>query len=202
MNAATLHSIKGAIIALLGEKLPSYLTYHNTAHTLYVEQVAEAIGKAEGIAEGELLLLQVAALLHDIGFVSGNDSHEETSCQIARQLLSDYHFLPTQIELICGMIMATRIPQSPKTKLEEILADADLEYLGTNGYDVIAEGLYAELVYLKGPITELEWLEIQIQFFETHRYYTEYCLANRQPIKLINLLKLKNRYNALLARGE
>ena len=34
------------------------------------------------------------------------------------------------IEIICGIIMATKIPQRPKNYLEEIICDADLNYLG------------------------------------------------------------------------
>jgi len=33
------------------------------------------------------------------------------------------------------MIMATKIPQSPKNLLEQIICDADLDYLGRERYE-------------------------------------------------------------------
>ena len=49
---------------------------------------------------------------------------------MAKEELPKFGLSEKDIELICGMIMATKIPQNPKTKLEKIIADADLEYLG------------------------------------------------------------------------
>ena len=48
-------------------------------------------------------------------------------------------------EQICGMIMATKIPQSPKNYLEQILCDADLDYLGRDDFYDIGGTLFKEL---------------------------------------------------------
>ncbi|MBI3233265.1 MAG: hypothetical protein HYZ42_04375, partial [Bacteroidetes bacterium] len=100
-------------------------------------------------------------------------------------------FNEEEINLIFGMIMATKIPQNPTTKLEEILADADLEYLGTSQFEPIAQKLYNELKIRKPEMTLYEWNTMQINFIEKHRYFTDFCIKNNEPVKQKNLLKLK-----------
>jgi uncharacterized protein len=88
------------------------------------------------------------------------------------------------------MIMATKIPQLPKNKLEEILADADLEYLGTPDYENKADDLFWEMKYVDPSLTEEKWIRIQISFLQKHRYFTKFCQLNREPVKLTLLNKL------------
>lgn len=198
MDEISVNKIKAEILEILDSRLPNYLTYHNTQHTLYVLKMAEVIGKAERISESELKLLQIACLFHDIGFAITNNNHEAKSCIMAARMLPRYHLDGNNINIICGMIMATKIPQMPTTKLERIIADADLEYLGTKRYNNISLRLFNEWAYSNKNLDEKEWLCIQIDFMENHQYFTDYCLLNKQPIKLANLNKLKENYNNLL----
>jgi HD superfamily phosphodiesterase len=191
MNHQSLNTIKDAVIQLLENGLSDKLTYHNVSHTLYVLQQVEIIAKKENLNENDLMLLQVATLFHDSGFIKTPINHETESCNIARKYLREFGFTNEKIEIICGMIMATKIPQQPKNKLEMIIADADLEYLGTASYHEIASGLYKELKNFNNNLTSKDWLHIQIQFLENHYYFTPYCLLHKHPIKVANLSELK-----------
>ena len=91
------------------------------------------------------------------------------------------------------MIMATKMPQSPQNKVEAILADADLEYLGTDSVEEKAENLYKELQHLNPALTKSQWLKTQISFLQAHRYFTRFCKENRQPAKQVYLNKLTNQ---------
>ena len=133
------------VINLLESNIPSTYYYHNVAHSLYVQEKALEIGKYEGCSEHELGLLSTAALLHDTGYIKTYNNHEEESCILARKNLPEYGFSIGDIDRVCGMIMATKIPQSPKNKLEEILADADLVYLGTANVEAKAFNLFRDL---------------------------------------------------------
>ena len=150
------------VVHLLQNKLPPYYTYHNIEHTLYVTEKAEEIARYENCTEQEINLLCAAALWHDAGCIITFKGHEEESCKLAKQYLPVYDFSSLDIEIICGIIMATKIPQSPKTKLEEILADSDLEYLGTENAVVFAENLYKELLHLHPFLTKEQWKHNQI----------------------------------------
>jgi len=52
----------------LEKELPEYLSYHNADHTKNVIAAATHIAAHENISGNELILLQTAALFHDIGF--------------------------------------------------------------------------------------------------------------------------------------
>ena len=77
------------------------------------------------------------------------------------------------MDIICGMIMATKIPQTPLTKLEEIICDADLDYFGRDDFFPIANTLFLELKARDFVASEYEWNKIQIKFFKQHRYFTD-----------------------------
>ena len=157
---------------------------------MYVQEKALEIGKYEGCSEHELGLLSTAALLHDTGYIKTYNNHEEESCILARKNLPEYGFSIGDIDRVCGMIMATKIPQSPKNKLEEILADADLEYLGTANAEVKAFNLFRELQSIDHLLTEEKWRQMQISFLRKHHYFNNYCIKYREPFKQIYLHKL------------
>jgi len=185
--------MKEFVIGLLKDKLPVSYLYHNPKHTLYVHEIAEEIGRYEGCSEKELELLKAAALWHDTGYTKTYTNHEEESCMLARQYLPEFGFSAVDIDQVCGMIMATKIPQSPKNKLEEIVADADLEYLGTASFEIKSDNLYKELHTINPLLSEINWSQMQISFLEQHHYFTRYCQENREHIKQIHLNKLLHR---------
>jgi uncharacterized protein len=176
----------------LKNDLPATLTYHNASHTKYVVEKATLIAEEEKIAGDELFLVQVAALYHDSGFLKGMINHEDLGCQIVTAELPAFGFGTSQIQQICQMIYATKIPQRPQNHLGKIVADADLEYLGTDLFDIGSERLFKELTFSNSGLTRSEWLKIQIDFLESHQYHTSFCQKFRQPTKLQHLLRLKD----------
>lgn len=172
--------------------LPVYLTYHNAAHTRYVLDKATLIAKEEKVEGNQLNLVQIAALYHDSGFLKGLVDHENVGCEIIKAELPAYDFSELEIQQICGMIIATKIPQRPQNLFEKIVADADLEYLGTDLFDLGSQRLFDELRYFNSELTRMEWLKIQIRFLESHQYHTDFCQRFRQPKKLEHLAKLRD----------
>src|ERR1035438_9048183 len=108
--------MKEFVIALLKKKIPPFYYYHNYEHTLYVMSKAVEIAQHEHCTAKETGLLSTAALWHDIGFIHVNENHEEESCALGKKFLPGYGYSKEEIDIICGMIMATKIPQSPKNK--------------------------------------------------------------------------------------
>ncbi|RAJ13421.1 HD domain-containing protein [Olleya aquimaris] len=175
------------VVTLLDTNLPSYLSYHDTKHTLYVLDKAIYIANKEGITKNDLCLLKIAALFHDIGYIKAYDNHEEESIKIAKKELQNFSISNDDIEVICNMIRATKIPQHPKTKLDMILADADLEYLSTNNFKVFGDLLFEELKHLNPKLTRQEWNATQISFLKNHQYHTTYCKRYKEHRKQKNL---------------
>lgn len=184
--------IKNRIYEDILEKLPSHLSYHNLNHTAYVLEKAVFLAEQSEVNSSDLELLKLAALFHDTGFIDNPKDHEEKGCKIAESYLAK-EFSEDQLSKIYGMIMATKIPQSPTTLLEKIIADADLEYLGTDLFEQIGESLFEELKHFNPNFTEQAWDELQLVFMQKHHYHTEYCQQNREPKKQENLQKVKKR---------
>jgi|APIni6443716594_1056825.scaffolds.fasta_scaffold25183_2 predicted metal-dependent HD superfamily phosphohydrolase len=176
------HQMKEFVINLLKENLSKDLYYHNPQHTLYVLEKAMEIGRNEGCTEEELELIKAAALWHDTGYTKTYRNHEEESCNMARHYLPDYGYSADEIETIIGMIMATKLPQEPKNKLEEIMSDADLEYLGTASFETKADELFRELQIINPALTAEKWNHTQVSFLQKHHYFTRFCIENRNPV--------------------
>ena len=188
-------NIYAHVLAILNAKLPSYLTYHSTNHTLYILEKAIHIAKKEGVSGSDLYLLKIAAMFHDTGYIYGTDAHEEKSCVFAKSELKKFNISDNDIDIICNMIRATKVPQRPNTLLEKILSDADLEYLGTNNFKIVGDKLFKELKHYNPQLSRNEWDAIQIDFLQNHSYHTSFCKRYKEHRKQKNLESLlKNNY--------
>lgn len=171
------------ILRKLDRELSDQLYYHGKHHTLDVLEITEELCALEGVQGEDVILLKTAALYHDSGFTITSQSHEALGCEIAREALPAFAYNKHQIERICGMIMATKIPQSPKNHLEEILCDADLDYLGRADFDSIGKSLFDEL-QAQNIINHIEdWNRIQVKFLNAHFFHTKTNKERRGPVK-------------------
>ena len=189
-------SIKLPILSRLENELDLRLGYHNLSHTLDVVEQAEVIAKQEKVDDKhDLLLLKTAAAFHDSGFLLVYKNHEEKSCEIASEALKNI-FNEEDINKIRGMIMATKIPQTPHTLLEQIICDADLDYLGRNDFEPISQNLYKEFIAFKIIPENIIWDHIQIKFFESHHYFTGTSISKRngEKLKHLNILKERSKW--------
>jgi uncharacterized protein len=177
------------ILDKLGRELPANIYYHNAEHTKDVHAAAQMIGQGEHITDHEMKLLLTAAWFHDSGFLETSKGHEVISCRIAQEALPGFGYNADEIEKICGMIMATRLPQSPKNHLEQILADADLDYLGRDDFFTIGNRIYKE--WAIGD--RKEWDAIQLKFLCGHHYFTKTALNLRDVKKKQNLAQVRSQ---------
>ena len=180
------------IEAFLISNLPAHLVYHSIDHVRDVVEKSELYGQQENLSEHKMHLLKTAAWLHDIGYIWDEKSHEERGCQFAKEFLPTWGFAPDEIDAICEMIMATRIPQSPSNLMQEILCDADLDYLGRDDYFIISQRLLDELKNSR-DLTPTEWKKIQLDFFNKHQYFTDSAKSMRSKGKQINAEKITNK---------
>jgi len=171
------------ILQKLENELPGDLTYHGLHHTLDVFNAAMKIAAEENLTATEMKLLRIAILYHDAGFIATYKNHEEKACEMAKENLPAFGYIDEEIAVICGMIMATKIPQRPHTLLEKIICDADLDYLGRNDFYKISNTLFAEMKIYVHLHDEKEWYKIQKNFLEKHQYYTEFGKKKREPQK-------------------
>lgn len=189
---ALMETLEERVYTLLKDKLPAHFVYHNLQHTQQVHAYAEHLALTENITGEELHLLKTAALFHDTGYTESITDHEEKSCDIARKILSGYNYTSQQVDAICDLIMATKVPQLPMSATAKILCDADLYYLGTQNYFKDAEKLYLEMRHYR-QLTQDEWLQEQVNFFNNHTFFTD--AANKE-------LKEKKNYNLHILEAD
>ncbi len=186
--------LKDHILDRLKNELPENLYYHGVHHTLDVLNAIERIGKSEGVSQEEQLMLNTAALFHDAGYLYTYDHNEELAIKMAKKILPDYGYTPNQIKIISGIIRTTKVRSLPKTRLQEIMNDADYDYLGGKDYETIVETLYKEMCEQKQKISRKEWVLLQIRFLEKHKYFTESAGKTREKSKLQQIERLKKIY--------
>ncbi len=185
------HACKAFILDFLDQRLAPDLTYHGLHHTLDVLYTTEELCLLERIDPYERLLLKTAALFHDSGFTINNREHEILGCQLAQKHLPYYDYSQEEIERICDMIMATKIPQCPGNYLEAILCDADLDYLGRDDFYQIGQTLFEELRAYQVLDTEESWNRLQVSFLEKHHFFTRTNKRRRAPKKQHHLEELR-----------
>jgi uncharacterized protein len=185
MDTPDLLQARRYAVQRLEQELPAVLTYHCLAHTLQgVVPAVERLVALEGVNSQNLLLLRTAAYYHDLGFVERSDGHEAISARLASEVLPRFGYDPAQIEIIRGMILATRYPFEPYTYFESIMVDADLDVLGRDDFWPRNRALRAEREALAGQrSTDEEWYGSQLAFMRAHRYFTASAQSLRQAHK-------------------
>jgi predicted metal-dependent HD superfamily phosphohydrolase len=190
------YSAENELIQLLDQKLPKDLHYHTLGHTKDVVKAVERLALLEGVRDEGLFLLKTAALFHDAGFTEQYEHNEPIGARLAEEMLPKHGYSELHIKTITELIYVTQIPHKPVNKLQEIMCDADLDYLGTDSFDEISDNLRKELL-AKGKIqTEKEWDEIQVSFLKVHRYFTTTAIQTRLKKKKENLKKVSQRLQA------
>jgi uncharacterized protein len=172
----------------LKEELDTQLSYHSISHTRDdVVPAAERLADLAGVSAEDKLLLLTAAWFHDLGNIEQVEGHEDISVRIAEEVLPEMGYSPEQIEIIRGIILATRLPQSPMTLLEMIMADADLDLLGSEDFWPNNQFLHLELDALGKTFSEEEWYSWQLKFLQEHEYFTAEARVLRDEGKEKNI---------------
>ena len=184
--------IQEIILDKLEKELPAYLYYHNVKHTVDVVTEVELIGWAEGCADEEILILKTAGLFHDAGHTVAYDNHEYHGTQLAREMLPKYNYTPEQIERICSIIMATRMPPRPDNLLEDIICDSDLDYLGRSDFIPVSNTLFEELKAQNKMGSLDEWNKMQVKFISGHQYFTKTARSLREVNKQLQIERIQS----------
>lgn len=187
------------ILEKLKNELPSNLYYHSYSHVMDVLQAAITYAEMENISEYETTLLKTAVLYHDSGFTVQSKDHEMVGCDMVQATLPEFEFTDEEIKRIQGMIMATKIPQTPHNILEQIICDSDLDYLGREDFWQIGNNLYKELEIYGILNNQEDWNRLQLKFLSSHQYFTQSAINLRNEKKTQNLnrvIEIVNTYTS------
>jgi HD superfamily phosphodiesterase len=169
----------------------SVYSYHNLDHTRAVVRNAKEIGKNMGLHEKEMCIVIISAWFHDIGYTINYEDHEDKGIEIARNFLTQLNIKPYAIDLICGCIEATKMPQNPLNKLEMIVCDADMYHLSEDDLIETTNNLRMEINQVKGlDLGEKDYLLGTFRLLKKQRYFTRYAIEMLEAGKVKNLQKL------------
>ncbi len=198
MNQPDYEGAQRYALKRLERELAPMLAYHSLFHTRDdVMPAAARLAAIEGVDDDDRDLLCTAAAFHDIGFVERYPNHEIVGIRIAAEALPRFGFTPAQIQVVLDIILATRLPQTPFTLLEQIMADADLDVLGRNDFFQRNEHLRQELAVTGSSSTDAAWYARQLKFLMEHSYFTPAARSSRGPKKQQHIEELEARLQEL-----
>lgn len=171
------------------------LVFHNIEHTKNVVERAQEIAAHYQLSESDNLVVYVAAWFHDVGHLySSVEKHEMKSIELMKEYMkSEEGVTEDTIKKIEGCIAATRMPQEPLNRLEEIVCDADTYHFGTKEFKKTNKLIKREFE-LRGYDSLLtDWNQNTISLLEKHTFFTTYCkiLLDDRKKKNIEWLKRK-----------
>ncbi len=166
--------------------------FHNINHAVDVVKAVEEIGAQTELSADEMESALIAAWLHDIGYADGGEGHERRSADRAEELLRSWGASQKKISAITEAILATKMPQQPRSAVAKVLCDADLYHLSTEECNAKSENLREEWEKLESkPLTDNEWFQRNLEFMENHHYHTPYGQTVLQQGKKKNIKKLR-----------
>jgi len=196
-HSTLLQEAQNFVTDLIQNKVSKSVRFHTIDHTREVVAACEEIDSKDQyhISEEDKLALMLGAWFHDTGYSGGRSrDHETVSIQHATEFLQAHHASKELTDKVIGCINATRMPQNPTTNIERIICDADLFHLGTDAFKEKARLLREELREFGGEdISKKEWRKLNIEFLESHNYFTSYGREKLQPVKNLHLAELKEK---------
>lgn len=179
---------------LIENNAPQEILFHDFGHTANVVKYAEIIGNETNLSNDEMILLKLSALFHDTGYIYSTEKHEEESVKIATDYLHEKGIEENDIDQIAGCILATKLPQSPRTLLEKVLCDADFMHFSEDDYSEQSEMLRIEINnFEKGKLSKKLFDIESLKIFNKHSYHTEYGQTILQPKKELRYQKIIDR---------
>lgn len=194
-NKSLITAAEQYVVDIFSKKIGKNFLFHSFAHTREVVLHTELIAGNYELNEDEHTALILAAWFHDTGYSAGlKKTHEEESQKIATEFLKQHNASQEMMDRVNGCIIATRMPQSPTNLLEQIICDADLFHLGSKNFKEKNKLLRQEINQLEDhKIGKKEWIELNIEFLDRHRYFTEYAREMLEPVKQAHLKELMQK---------
>ncbi|MDD5377055.1 MAG: HD domain-containing protein [Candidatus Gracilibacteria bacterium] len=172
----------------------NHYPYHNINHTLDVYTRVGHLTDKEGIYKEDKTDLLIAALFHDTGFTVQYMDNEKIGMAIARAYLEKINYKESRIQKIERLILSTVLFSEAHDILEGIIQDADLDNLGRKDCFIKTLLVRKELnTVAHMNIPKNKWMETSYNLIRTFQYRTSTAKGERDDIKAVNILKLKEK---------
>jgi len=178
------------------------LFYHTLQHTQETVKRAEEIAAHYRLSEKEMLAVYIAAWFHDTGRIfTGPENHEEKSVELMKSFMQVNCPETELIQTIEGCIMATKRSATPTALLQQILSDADTYHLGTKEFKRTNKQVRKE-ISMDMQMSKEEYDLKTLEFLESHKFYTSYCIELLNKGKEENIEKLRSKITERTVKTE
>ena len=203
MNSEILNKAEKYVYQFYQKNNTEKLVYHDLVHTVDVVNSIEEIAAATELTDNETEIVLLAAWFHDLGYTRSREKHEKASCEIAESFLSENNYPSEKAGRVKSCIMATKPPQKPTGKLEEVICDADFLHLAKKDFAERSELLKKEIeMSEKRTIDSKEWYDLTTKVITEHEYFTQYAQENYANKKRNNIAKLKKQLHDTKEKQE
>jgi uncharacterized protein len=139
-------------------------------------------------------LLITAAYFHDSGYIREYNKNETIAAEMADRILKLIGYKPNEVVKVQKMILSTDLEREPKTHLEKILCDADLDHFGREDFFKL-DGKLREGWRAKGidVSDDAKWYKGTLEIIKKHQYYNESQKKLREKGKQKNIKSLLNK---------
>ena len=182
------------ILSKLEKDLAPDLLYHSKLHALDVLHEVILFSILDNVPPKSIILLGVAAVFHDAGFLVQRSANEIFGAQMfAGAVAGDSRFSQQEIETGYQMILDTALVRqlesgitSPTIPLSTYLLDADVSNFGRDDFSEKMELYYSEL-----KVDRQEYLEQTLGYLLAHTWHTKAARSLREEKKQENLEQFK-----------
>ena len=203
LTAELLKKAKKKALHILENEISPELVFHSRAHTEEVVAAGEELATEYQLSAEEIENIVIALWFHDLGFIEGWEGHEERSAALATTFLQSEGVDQQRIEAIRKLILTTHREAKPTTLHEEIIKDADTSHIGSKTYLSKLGLLRTEWEKRQDTqYTEKEWLSLNLDFLDKHKYYTALAQTKYNNRKRKNILKLQRQWEGILTFEE
>ena len=152
--------------------LPENLHFHGLPYARKVYNQSFLLCRSEEIEQEDRLLVRTAALMLYTGYTQDYHNFQNRSAVISREILPDFKYSDRQIDQICNLILATKRPYNPNNRLEKILIDAKMEFIGRSDYSDRIKLLFRELKENGSKINGQQFKKQQLELLFDFEFYT------------------------------
>ncbi|MFI2742709.1 Pycsar system effector family protein [Zhouia sp. PK063] len=163
--------------------------FHNYSRTVSKVKNALTICESLQLNEKSTEDLLIACWFAETGFSVFPDNYLEKSETILKSFLEQEQFESSRIEKICSYIFVAAGEKIPETEEEQILHDANYQFLAAKSFNEEFLLLRQEYKSLGIKKSKDSWFDA----FSSVKYYTAFALENWETKKALNILSINKK---------
>jgi predicted metal-dependent HD superfamily phosphohydrolase len=186
------HQSEQHVTSLFRDADTSKLIYHNINHTRSVVKATELIGRYDKVSEKDLEVAITAAWFHDVGYLVDIYNHEKAGIEMMKEYFTGCNAPKEFIHEVSMSILSTRMPQSPGSKVAEVVCDADMHHLASPDFLKLSSLFREEQkILFDNEFSDEEFMINNLRFMHEQSYFTRYGKEQLQTGKMENIKQVE-----------